>query len=180
MERRSFTWKDGIWVEGNQPMLGPMSHAWWMASSVFDGARSFQQLAPDLDRHCARLIESGKAFHMTCPISTDEMIALAWEGIEKFSEVDELYIRPMMYFEDGFVVPDTDLDTVHPDGVQSADAGLGRRKNHGLVLPPSSAGGSTHEREGVLPLSQCRACTRRGPSKRLRHRRGAGRHWECG
>ena len=108
MERRSFTWKDGIWVEGNQPMLGPMSHAWWMASSVFDGARSFQQLAPDLDRHCARLIESGKAFHMTCPISTDEMIALAWEGIEKFSEVDELYIRPMMYFEDGFVVPDTD------------------------------------------------------------------------
>ena len=108
MERRSFTWKDGIWVEGNQPMLGPMSHAWWMASSVFDGARSFQQLAPDLDRHCARLIESGKAFHMTCPISTDEMIALAWEGIEKFSEVDELYIRPMMYFEDGFIAPDTD------------------------------------------------------------------------
>ena len=62
MKRRSFTWKDGIWVEGNQPMLGPMSHAWWMASSVFDGARSFQQLAPDLDRHCC-LVESGKAFH---------------------------------------------------------------------------------------------------------------------
>ena len=108
MERRSFTWKDGDWVEGNQPMLGPMSHAWWMASSVFDGARSFQRLAPDLDRHCARLIESGKAFHMTCPVTADEMIALAWEGIEKFPEDAELYIRPMMYFEDGFVAPDTD------------------------------------------------------------------------
>lgn len=108
MERKSFTWKDGDWVEGNQPMLGPMSHAWWMASSVFDGARSFRRLAPDLDRHCARLIESGKAFHMTCPVTADEMIALAWEGIEKFPEDAELYIRPMMYFEDGFVAPDTD------------------------------------------------------------------------
>ena len=27
MERKSFTWKDGVWVDGNQPMLGPMSHA---------------------------------------------------------------------------------------------------------------------------------------------------------
>ena len=108
MERESFTWKDGKWVEGNEPMLGPMSHAWWMASSVFDGARSFQRLAPDLDRHCARLIESGKAFHMTCPVSAEEMIALAWEGIEKFPEDAELYIRPMMYFEDGFVAPDFD------------------------------------------------------------------------
>jgi branched-chain amino acid aminotransferase len=106
MERQSFTWKDGAWVEGNQPMLGPMSHAWWMASSVFDGARSFGRLAPDLDRHCARIIESGKAFHMTAPLTADEMIALAWEGIEKFPEDAELYIRPMMYFEDGFVAPD--------------------------------------------------------------------------
>lgn len=108
MDRKSFTWKDGTWVEGNEPMLGPMSHAWWMASSVFDGARSFQRLAPDLDRHCARLIESGKAFHMTCPVTAEEMIALAWEGIEKFPEDAELYIRPMMYFEDGFVAPDFD------------------------------------------------------------------------
>ena len=106
MDRKSFTWKDGTWVEGNEPMLGPMSHAWWMASSVFDGARSFQRLAPDLDRHCARLIDSGKAFHMTCPVTAEEMISLAWEGIEKFPEDAELYIRPMMYFEDGFVAPD--------------------------------------------------------------------------
>ncbi len=106
MDRKSFTWKDGTWIEGNQPMLGPMSHAWWMASSVFDGARSFRRLAPDLDRHCARVIESGKAFHMTAPVTADQVIALAWQGIEKFPEDAELYVRPMMYFEDGFVAPD--------------------------------------------------------------------------
>ena len=106
MDRKSFTWKDGTWIEGNQPMLGPMSHAWWMASSVFDGARSFRRLAPDLDRHCARVIESGKVFHMTAPVTADQVIALAWQGIEKFPEDAELYVRPMMYFEDGFVAPD--------------------------------------------------------------------------
>lgn len=108
MERASFTWKDGAWVEGNQPMLGPMSHAWWMASSVFDGARSFGRLAPDLDRHCARVIRSGASFGMTSPLTADQIVALAWEGIEKFPEDAELYVRPMMYFEDGFVAPDTD------------------------------------------------------------------------
>ncbi len=106
IERKSFTWKDGVWYEGNPPMLGPMSHAWWMASTVFDGARSFRRLAPDLDRHCNRLISSARAFDMTPPLNADEMIALCWEGIEKFPENAELYIRPMMYFEDGFVAPD--------------------------------------------------------------------------
>lgn len=105
MERRSFTWKDGTWHEGNPPMLGPMSHAWWMASSVFDGARAFRRLAPDLDRHCARIVDSARTFHMTPPMGAEEMTALCWEGIEMFPEDAELYIRPMMYFEDGFVTP---------------------------------------------------------------------------
>ena len=108
MDRKSFTWKDGPWFEGNEPILGPMSHAWWMASSVFDGARSFGRLAPDLDRHCARLVKSAKAFGMTPPINVEEIIALAWKGIEKFPQDAELYVRPMMYFEDGFVAPNTD------------------------------------------------------------------------
>jgi branched-subunit amino acid aminotransferase/4-amino-4-deoxychorismate lyase len=64
-------------------MLGPMSHAWWMASSVFDGARSIARLVPDLDRHCARIIESGKAFGMTAPLTADEIIALAEEARQK-------------------------------------------------------------------------------------------------
>lgn len=106
MERKSFSWKDGVWHEGNPPMLGPMSHAWWMASTVFDGARAFGRLAPDLDRHCARLIASAATFGMAAPMETDEMVRLCWEGIEKFPPDAELYVRPMMYFEDGFVAPD--------------------------------------------------------------------------
>ena len=52
-------WHDGKWYEDAQPkLLGPMDHAMWMASVAFDGARGFDGLAPDLDRHCARLIDS--------------------------------------------------------------------------------------------------------------------------
>ena len=32
---------DGEWIEGNPPIMGPMTHAAWMASVVFDGARAF-------------------------------------------------------------------------------------------------------------------------------------------
>jgi branched-chain amino acid aminotransferase len=52
-------WHDGRWYEDAQPkLLGPMDHAMWMASVAFDGARGFEGCAPDLDRHCARLIDS--------------------------------------------------------------------------------------------------------------------------
>ncbi|NIR60039.1 MAG: branched chain amino acid aminotransferase, partial [Gammaproteobacteria bacterium] len=49
---------NGAWVEGNPGIMGPMSHGAWMASTVFDGARAFEGVAPDLDRHCERLVDS--------------------------------------------------------------------------------------------------------------------------
>lgn len=104
----TITWVDGEWVEGNPPLLGPMSHSWWMASSVFDGARAFRGLIPDLDRHCARMVASAEAFHMKPPMSAGEMADLAWQGVERFPGDAELYIRPMMYFESGFITPDVD------------------------------------------------------------------------
>ena len=55
-------WHGGTWYEGEQPKLtGPMDHAFWMATVAFDGARGFQGTAPDLDRHCARLIDSTRS-----------------------------------------------------------------------------------------------------------------------
>lgn len=106
MSARAASWIDGAWIEGNPPLLGPMSHAFWMASTVFDGARAYRRLAPDLGRHCARLVDSAEKFGMAAPMPVGEMVALAWEGIERFPEDAELYIRPLMYYESGFVAPD--------------------------------------------------------------------------
>lgn len=105
MTQNAITWKDGVWHEGNPPMFGPMTHSLWMASAVFDGARSFERLSPDLDRHCRRAIESARVFGMTPTVTAEEIERLAWEGIEKFPPEMALYIRPLFYFEDGFVTP---------------------------------------------------------------------------
>ena len=105
MRTGPISWIEGEWFEGNPPVLGPMSHSWWMASNVFDGARAFGRLVPDLDRHCARLIESAKVFHMEPPVTAEEIARLSWEGVEQFAEDAELYIRPMMFFDEGFILP---------------------------------------------------------------------------
>ncbi len=103
-EPRAITWIDGDWIEGNPPLLGPMTHATWMASVVFDGARSIRQLAPDLDLHCARVIRSAEIMGLVPPVTADEIERLAWEGIDQFGDEAELYVRPLMYSEEGFVV----------------------------------------------------------------------------
>ncbi|MFQ5775884.1 MAG: branched-chain amino acid aminotransferase [Kiloniellaceae bacterium] len=103
---------DGQWVEGNPLILGPMTHATWMASVVFDGARAFGGVTPDLDLHCQRLIDSAHAFGMTPLLSAGEVLEIAQEGIARFASGAELYIRPMFWAENGagqfFVMPDPD------------------------------------------------------------------------
>lgn len=63
---RSVTWSktvtffDDDWHEGNVPIMGVRTHAAWLCTSVFDGARAFEGTAPDLDLHFARVNESPK------------------------------------------------------------------------------------------------------------------------
>ncbi|MDA0652689.1 MAG: branched-chain amino acid aminotransferase, partial [Proteobacteria bacterium] len=38
------------------------------------------------------------------PVTGEEIERLAWDGIYRFGEAAELYIRPLMYSEEGFVV----------------------------------------------------------------------------
>ena len=63
---------DGEWIPGNPPIIGPMTNASWMATVVFDGARSFDGLAPDLDLHCERCVASAVSLGLTPEISLGE------------------------------------------------------------------------------------------------------------
>ncbi|MDX1485932.1 MAG: branched chain amino acid aminotransferase, partial [Alphaproteobacteria bacterium] len=58
--RKALTYVDGAWLEGNPPIMGPLTNAAWMASVAFDGARAFAGLAPDLDKHAERCIASAR------------------------------------------------------------------------------------------------------------------------
>ncbi len=104
----AWTFFNNEWHEGNPMIMGPMTHAAWMASVVFDGARAFEGVTPDLDLHCARLIDSAHKMGLTPTLTAGEVFEVAQEGVAKFANGAELYIRPMYYAETGFVSPDAD------------------------------------------------------------------------
>ena len=102
---------DDKWVDGEPLLLGPLTHATWMASVVFDGARAFEGVAPDLDLHCQRLIASARSFGLKPTYGAARVEEIAREGIARFPPGSALYIRPMYWAEKGaqlFVAPDPD------------------------------------------------------------------------
>jgi len=79
--------------------MGPRTHAAWLCSLVFDGARAFEGVTPDLDLHCARVNDSAKKLYLKPLVSTETWIKLAQEGIARFDKDVALYIRPMYWAE---------------------------------------------------------------------------------
>jgi len=98
---QTWTFFEGAWHEGNVPIMGPRTHAAWLASTVFDGARAFEGVAPDLDRHCARINQSAIHFKLKPVVDTETWLGLAREGIARFEANAELYIRPMYWAQNG-------------------------------------------------------------------------------
>ena len=99
------TYVNGNWNAGNVPMYGAMDHSLWLGSSVFDGARAIGGKLPDLRPHLERVIASAEKLGLRCPLSVDEMEALVREGVSKFPADAELYIRPLVFGTDGFLIP---------------------------------------------------------------------------
>lgn len=96
-----WTFFDGRWQEGNTPVAGPMTHAFWCGSTVFDGGRIYDGIAPDLLAHCQRVNRSAEALNLAPTMEAEEIMALALEGAKNFSADQALYVRPMYYAEGG-------------------------------------------------------------------------------
>jgi branched-chain amino acid aminotransferase len=103
----TWTWLDGgldgDWHEGNVLVAGPRTHAFWLGSSVFDGARAFEGVTPDLDRHCERLNASAGALGLKPTQSVETILGLVKSGLKRFRSKEAIYIRPMYWAEDGGV-----------------------------------------------------------------------------
>jgi branched-chain amino acid aminotransferase len=99
----SLTWTfvDGHWLEGNPPLMGPRSHAFWLGSYVFDGARWFDGVAPDLGLHCGRVNRSAEAMGLAPTMHAETIEHLTHEGLKKFDGKTAVYIRPMYWAEHG-------------------------------------------------------------------------------
>jgi branched-chain amino acid aminotransferase len=96
---KTWTLFEGDWHEGNIGIMGPRTHAAWLCSVVFDGARAFEGVTPDLELHCARVNDSAKKLYLTPTVATEEWVRLAREGIQRFDKDAALYIRPMYWAE---------------------------------------------------------------------------------
>lgn len=98
---KTVTFFEDDWQDGNVPIMGVRTHAAWLGTSVFDGARAFEDVAPDLDLHCARVNASAKALGLKPVVTTETWVRLSREGIKRFEPGAELYIRPMYWAETG-------------------------------------------------------------------------------
>src|ERR1700730_1616562 len=96
---KSWTFFAGEWHEGNVAIMGPRTHAVWMCSTVFAGARAFEGVTPELDLHCARVNDSAAKLFLKAVVPADTWIGLARDGVARFDGDAALYIRPMYWAE---------------------------------------------------------------------------------
>jgi branched-chain amino acid aminotransferase len=132
-EGASWTWFEGKWHSGNPMIMGPMTHAPWLGSCVFDGARAFEGATPDLDRHCQRIVRSAESFGLKIIKTAEEIEELTRDGIAKFPNGAALYLRPMFWAESGFVDVDPESTKF---SVSVYDSPLPEPKGFSITLSP--------------------------------------------
>ena len=98
---KTWTFFGGDWHAGNVPIMGPRTHGAWLGSVVFDGARAFEGVTPDLDKHIARVNWSATNFKLKPMVDEDTWHGLARDGLKRFDSKAELYIRPMYWAQNG-------------------------------------------------------------------------------
>lgn len=103
------TWADGRWHDGDVAVVGASDHALWLGSAVFDGARQFDGVRPDIAAHSARLLRSAQVMGLVPNMDAATVQALMEEGCARFPRDAALYLRPMMWARDsapGIIDPD--------------------------------------------------------------------------
>jgi branched-chain amino acid aminotransferase len=95
------TYFEGAWHAGDVMIMRAADHGSWLGTTVFDGARRFESVTPDLDAHCARVNRSAEALMITPTVAADDMVALVHEGLSQYPKSAAVYIRPMYWALDG-------------------------------------------------------------------------------
>ena len=129
--RSARTYSDGVWHDGDVPVIRAADHGAWLGSTVFDGARFFEGVSPDLVAHCERVNRSAQALMLTPTVSTGDMVEIVREGLAAFGPESAVYIRPMYWGIDG------DPTAIVPDGEATGFAVC--LEEIGMAPPESSA-----------------------------------------
>lgn len=95
------TYFNGSWHDGDVPVMRAADHGLWQGSSVFDGARQFDGVIPDLDKHCLRVNRSAEALMITPTVDPADMEAIIRDGLRAYGAEAAVYVRPMYWALDG-------------------------------------------------------------------------------
>lgn len=93
-------WMNGKLIDFNEAKIHVLSHVIHYGSSVFEGARCYKtKKGPAIFRlkeHTDRLFNSAKIYRMDIPFTKEEINQATIELI-KINQLDECYIRPVVY-----------------------------------------------------------------------------------
>ncbi|ARE83627.1 branched-chain amino acid aminotransferase [Roseovarius mucosus] len=164
------TYFNGAWHEGDPAVIRAADHGAWLGTTVFDGARYVDGIAPDLDRHCARVNASARALMITPTVEAADMVEMVWEGLRAYPKEAAVYIRPMYWALEG-----GDLGIVPKEGATGFAISLEE-----IPMPPqgfSTTLGRTRFRRPVLEDAVVNAkagCLYPNNARMLKEARGRG------
>ncbi len=95
------TWFGDRWHDGDVMIMRAADHGSWLGTTVFDGARYFEGVAPDLLAHCERVNASAEALMITPTVTAQDMVARIMDGLAAYAPDAAVYIRPMYWALDG-------------------------------------------------------------------------------
>ena len=156
---------EGEWIEGNPPLINPMSHATWMGNAVFDGARAFEGVMPDLDLHCQRVVRSATTMGLDCPHSAEEIEEIAREAVSRIDTNEAVYIRPMLWGDSGFITPDpattkfimSVIESSLPDPTEGSKLCLSSFRRPNLDTAPTDAKAACLYPNGARAIREAQA-----------------------
>ena len=144
------TWFEGRWHEGDLHVMRAADHGMWQGSSVFDGARWFDGVCPDLAAHCARVNRSAGALMITPTLTVAEIEQIARDGLRAYDSTTAVYVRPMYWALHG-----SDLGVAPRPGATGFALSL-----EAVPMPPAGASTTltrTRFRRPVLEDNVCNA-----------------------
>lgn len=104
MDESKTIWIDGLLYEGQNAKIHILTHSLHYGTAVFEGIRCYKTQKGlaifRLEDHLKRLFESAKIYFMNIEYSKKELEDAIINTIKK-NELDECYIRPLVYFGHG-------------------------------------------------------------------------------
>jgi branched-chain amino acid aminotransferase len=95
------TFYQGAWHDKDVAIMKAADHGSWLGTTVFDGARFFDGVVPDLRAHCERINRSAEALMITPTMGTDDIVEAVREGLKSYDPTTPVYIRPMYWALEG-------------------------------------------------------------------------------